>query len=271
MNKDSRKRDENVKEEEEDPNLRKALEMSRKQELLEGFERDNTTMVLNGKAVNMSTLSRESTTIQNFLSKTASQLTMTGLFKLHEDVRNNELCVFFRNNHFSTLLKRDGKIFLLLTDLGFEQQRNFVWEVLDGIDGDTTLATSKFKKAPPVANSEHVYDAAVQFASAFNVNSSADEGNYGTPSVTRQFSEEDDLALALRLQREENDQVGVSNNTTDYSMGNHNGDTFGIAGQQAELERLKQAHVRKQQEEARRDHGRDTGSRGRRSSGCLIA
>ena len=57
------------------------------------------------------------------------------------------MCIF-RNNHFSTLLKRDGKIFLLLTDLGFEQQRNFVWEVLDGIDGDTTLATSKFKKAP---------------------------------------------------------------------------------------------------------------------------
>ena len=116
-----------------------------------------------------------------------------------------------------------------------------------------------------------MYDAAVQFASAFNVNSSADESNYGTPSVTRQFSEEDDLALALRLQREENDQVGVSNNTTDYSMGNHNGDIYGIAGQQAELERLKQAHVRKQQEEARRDHGRDRGSRGRRSSGCLIA
>ena len=180
------------------------------------------------------------------------------------------MCIF-RNNHFSTLLKRDGKIFLLLTDLGFEQQRNFVWEVLDGIDGDTTLATSKFKKAPPVADSGQVYDAAVQFASAFNVNSSADESNYGTPSVTRQFSEEDDLALALRLQREENDQVGVSNNTTDYSMGNHNGDIYGIAGQQAELERLKQAHVRKQQEEARRDHGRDRGSRGRRSSGCLIA
>ena len=123
---------------------------------------------------------------------------------------------------------------------------------MDGIDGDTTLATSKFKKAPPVANSEQVYDAAVQFASAFDVNSNADESNYGTASVTRQFSEEDDLALALRLQREENDQVGVSNNTTDYSMGNHNGNTFGIASQQAELERLKQAHVRKQQEEKAR-------------------
>ena len=196
---------------------------------------------------------------------------MTGLFKLHEDVRNNELCVFFRNNHFSTLLKRDGKIFLLLTDLGFEQQRNFVWEVLDGIDGDTTLATSKFKKAPPVADSEHVYDAAVQFGTAFDVNSSAIEGNYGTASVSRQFSEEDDLALALRLQREESDQVAVSN-TTDYNMrGNQNADTFGIAEQQAELERLKQAHIRKRQEEARQEHGRDTGSRGRRASGCVIA
>ena len=147
---------------------------------------------------------------------------------------NNELCVFFRNNHFSTLLKRVENI-LLLTDLGFEQQRNFVWEVLDGIDGDTTLATSKFER-PPCRQQRTSVRAAVQFASAFDVNSNADE-SIMAPSVTRQFSEEDDLALSLRLQREENDQVGVSNNTTDYSMGNHNGDIYGIA-QQAELERF---------------------------------
>ena len=40
--------------------------------------------------------------------------------------------------------------------------------MLDGIDGDTTLATSKFKKAPPVANREQIYDAAVDFASNFD-------------------------------------------------------------------------------------------------------
>ena len=40
----------------------------------------------------MSTLSRESTTIQNFYL--TATIDHDGLFKPHEDVRNNELCVF---------------------------------------------------------------------------------------------------------------------------------------------------------------------------------
>ena len=68
LDKDLGKKDKTI-EGDEDPNLLKALEMSRKQELLEGFERDNTTILLNGKEVNMCQLSRESTTIQNFYQK----------------------------------------------------------------------------------------------------------------------------------------------------------------------------------------------------------
>ncbi|CAI9722795.1 ubiquitin carboxyl-terminal hydrolase MINDY-1-like [Octopus vulgaris] len=40
---------------------------------------------------------------ETFLEKTASQLTYHGLCELNSTVKEGELCVFFRNNHFSTL------------------------------------------------------------------------------------------------------------------------------------------------------------------------
>lgn len=43
--------------------------------------------------------------LEDFFNSSASQLTYYGLLKLHEGVRERQLCVFFRNNHFSTLFK----------------------------------------------------------------------------------------------------------------------------------------------------------------------
>ncbi|CAG2053761.1 unnamed protein product, partial [Timema podura] len=43
---------------------------------------------------------------EEFLEKTASQLTYHGLCELNSALRNDELAVFFRNNHFSTIVKK---------------------------------------------------------------------------------------------------------------------------------------------------------------------
>jgi len=40
------------------------------------------------------------------MEETASQLTYQGIFSLNEQLHDKELVVFFRNNHFSALLKR---------------------------------------------------------------------------------------------------------------------------------------------------------------------
>lgn len=42
---------------------------------------------------------------QQFFAENPSQLTFHGLAKLHERMRERELAVFFRNNHFSTIFK----------------------------------------------------------------------------------------------------------------------------------------------------------------------
>lgn len=44
---------------------------------------------------------------QDFLDTTATQLTYRGLCELNTNLKDGALCVFFRNNHFSTLLKHD--------------------------------------------------------------------------------------------------------------------------------------------------------------------
>jgi hypothetical protein len=37
-------------------------------------------------------------------------------------VSEGELCVFFRNNHFCTMCRYDGELYLLVTDVGFYDQ-----------------------------------------------------------------------------------------------------------------------------------------------------
>ncbi|XP_039045999.1 ubiquitin carboxyl-terminal hydrolase MINDY-1-like [Hibiscus syriacus] len=84
--------------------------------------------------------------IENFLKNNASQLTFFGLFCLQEGLKERELCVFFRNNHFSTMFKYDGELYLLATDLGYLNQPNLVWEKLNEVNGDTLFMTGNFKE-----------------------------------------------------------------------------------------------------------------------------
>ena len=79
-----------------------------------------------------------------FLSDSANQLTFHGLIELHRVVQEDELCVFFRNNHFSTILGNKGKMYLLVTDCGFLNESRFVWEALDSVDGDSQFFDASF-------------------------------------------------------------------------------------------------------------------------------
>lgn len=71
--------------------------------------------------------------VDKFLRASASQLTYEGLMSLHRDVKERELSVFFRNNHFCTMFKYEGRLFLLVTDLGYASQPTIVWECLDSV------------------------------------------------------------------------------------------------------------------------------------------
>jgi ubiquitin carboxyl-terminal hydrolase MINDY-1/2 len=89
--------------------------------------------------------------LNNFLEHSGHQLTQYGLSILYEHLEENELCCFFRNNHFNTLTKHRGLLYLLVTDLGYANVPNVVWEKLDVIDGDTEYVDAGFSQPAPHA------------------------------------------------------------------------------------------------------------------------
>jgi hypothetical protein len=65
-----------------------------------------------------------------FLESSASQLTRAGLRDARDAVKERELAVFFRNNHFATVFRLDGALYLLVTDQGYLSEPDVVWETL---------------------------------------------------------------------------------------------------------------------------------------------
>lgn len=91
-------------------------------------------------------ISTKASYIDHFLNSTGHQLTQYGLSALHQELQENELVVFFRNNHFCTMTKHENHLYLLVTDLGYANTPMVVWERLDVIDGDTEYVNSQFKQ-----------------------------------------------------------------------------------------------------------------------------
>ncbi|XP_061451174.1 ubiquitin carboxyl-terminal hydrolase MINDY-2 isoform X3 [Rhineura floridana] len=98
----------------------------------------------------------EGSIAEQFLNNTATQLTYHGLCELTSTVQEGELCVFFRNNHFSTITKHKGQLYLLVTDQGFLTEDKVVWESLHNVDGDGNFCDSEFRLRPP-SDPETVY------------------------------------------------------------------------------------------------------------------
>ncbi|KAI0234292.1 Ubiquitin carboxyl-terminal hydrolase MINDY-2 [Lamellibrachia satsuma] len=152
---------------------------------------------------------------EEFLTKTASQLTYCGLCELASDVNEEELCVFFRNNHFSTLYKHNSELFLLVTDQGYLTESKAVWETLGNVEGDGHFVDAEFhtytKPAlPPMISSNTSVSSDQQIDQDYLVALSLQEEQVPSPTNTRDTWQPDidsDHALARRLQEEEDSRA----------------------------------------------------------------
>jgi hypothetical protein len=90
--------------------------------------------------------------VNQFLDRSGHQLTQYGLDVLYEYLKDGQVVVFFRNNHFNTLTKHGGMLYLLVTDFGYANVPTVIWEKLDVIDGDTEYVNSQFSTSPPADN-----------------------------------------------------------------------------------------------------------------------
>lgn len=145
---------------------------------------------------------------EEFLERTASQLTMFGLRELNSKIKDNEIGILFRNNHFLTLLKREGEIYTLVTDHGYLTEDNIIWETLDNIEGAGRFFDSNFQVSE-ITNRQ---------VSEFNA---IDQ---------RQQQLENDFLMALSL-REEGTALGQDNQQQDETMCHKTIDDFELAKQ----------------------------------------
>ncbi|RKP35128.1 hypothetical protein BJ085DRAFT_12248, partial [Dimargaris cristalligena] len=115
------------------PSYNKAVEcLVRRNEL-----RDGTSNPSDGSAEDADMIMQDGTLIEDFLSNNPTQLTYHGLVTLSTELPDHYPVVFFRNNHFSTLYKRqNGELYLLVTDTGYAAKSEVVWESLRDIDQD---------------------------------------------------------------------------------------------------------------------------------------
>lgn len=149
---------------------------------------ENKLLMTRQQLVEESNMFTEYMVVKNFLQSSSHQLTSCGLDALHSHLGEGEMCVFFRNNHFATMTKKYGVLYLLVTDLGYKNVHEVVWEKLDDISGNTDFVDQDFVKTKPLVDAGTL------------------SGNMLSPEqlmVPRGRAEED-YQLALALSRNEN-------------------------------------------------------------------
>ncbi|XP_042145450.1 ubiquitin carboxyl-terminal hydrolase MINDY-2 isoform X2 [Ixodes scapularis] len=105
--------------------------------------------IINNKCSPQPEVVTEALIAETFLERTATQLTYHGLCELNTTLMEDELCVLFRNNHFITLHKHKDHMYQLVTDQGFLNEADVVWETLINVEGDGQFADSDFVVKPP--------------------------------------------------------------------------------------------------------------------------
>lgn len=108
--------------------------------------------------------------IHDFLNDSSHQATAVGLLEL-SGLENNQLCIFFRGNHFSVLVKYKDSLYTLVTDAGFLDNSEIVWESI-AIHGDSSFFNSDF------LNGSNQDDHAADLALALSLQDTEDQVQY---------------------------------------------------------------------------------------------
>ncbi len=153
---------------------------------------------------------REALLSQEFLESNPSQLTVYGLSSLIENMGDQQLAVFFRNNHFNVLLKSGGGLYILVTDQGYLYEPEIAWEHLNNVDGDTELLGWDLK--PFKQHAEGRGGGGGGAGTGMGVAAVSGQSGVidsGGVAVGPGHGEDADFALAMQLQQEEEERVRV--------------------------------------------------------------
>eukprot|EP00567_Pseudictyota_dubia_P003539 CAMPEP_0197439334 /NCGR_PEP_ID=MMETSP1175-20131217/6100_1 /TAXON_ID=1003142 /ORGANISM="Triceratium dubium, Strain CCMP147" /LENGTH=595 /DNA_ID=CAMNT_0042969231 /DNA_START=171 /DNA_END=1958 /DNA_ORIENTATION=+ len=178
-----------------------------------------------------SALASDGSIVNAFLTSSGHQLTYHGLHELHNYLSEECLCVFFRNNHFATMTKHGGVLYLLVTDLGYANVSEVMWEKLDSINGDTELFDEFFVKPKP-RESLTVADGPVLSPETLLAQRGRSEADYhlalqlsssngGRPRTRDEMDEEEGKLIAAATEASLKEWNGNGNSSTKVSNKEH--------------------------------------------------
>jgi len=157
--------------------------------------------------------------IKAFIDQSKTHISRHGLCKLHADMKERQMAVLYRNNHFSTIFKFEGMLYTLVSDEGYRLEQSVVWERLENINGDTDYVDSLFCRLKPSGP----------------VSTSFKNENVHSPTICASTIAVEDMnsdhTLALMLQREELDKRHHAEDRSVFSHGSANLDTTNVTYQ----------------------------------------
>lgn len=141
-----------------------------------------------------------------------TQLSVFGLDHLTAHLAPGSFSILFRNDHFSTLYKhpKSHRLFTLVTDAGYANHAEIVWESLVDVNGfNTEFFSGDFR---PVGHAPSGSSSRGHTATRSDAGRRSGQQHHGSPS---QEQTDADYAYALSLQFQEEAQREESNHTSD--------------------------------------------------------
>lgn len=150
--------------------------------------------------------------IKQFFSTYPTQLTPYGLETVQSTLGPGEFAILFRNDHFSTIYKhpRNQRLYTLITDAGYADRDEVIWESLEDISGARSEFFSgdfnSLSHGGSVHPIPHSQTSAANPQRSRTVPVSAETPGGMTPQQ-QQEQHDADFAMALQLQEEEEQRM----------------------------------------------------------------
>lgn len=166
-----------------------------------------------GLATEEQQLLQDISSIKSFLESFPTQITPHGLDVISESLFPGAFAILFRNDHFSTIYKHpeSGQLFTLVTDAGYSDKDEVIWESLVDVSGqESEFFSGDFRPVGNVEANNELHRTRPDDGSArARVQRPTRSVALGSPTslLDQQQQNDADFAMALQLQEEEEARI----------------------------------------------------------------
>ncbi|KEF58143.1 uncharacterized protein A1O9_06067 [Exophiala aquamarina CBS 119918] len=160
-------------------------------------------------------LLQDITSIKNFFKTYPTQLSPTGLEAVQDSIPSGSFAIMFRNDHFSTIYKHpeNGQLFTLITDAGYADRDEIIWESLVDINGKhSEFFSGDFMPVSHNGSADESNTHPARRSSLLLSVNTPSNANAPLSPQEQQEQHDADFAMALQLQEEEEQRQRAERN-----------------------------------------------------------